>query len=544
MMLRECNKDTGECTIAELARLGTIYVQGKMPKWLYYIGSAALLVPVVKCPASTPGGTPDCRPISVGSVMERLFTAAALHKHDSAMRKVYEPQQLGFTRDGVEILPLMVRTQLDLYPDHCCVKMDMENHFGEVSREAALRVCAETPELGPILPMLHALHAEGSPLFYVDGTRASDIVEGAKQGSPASSHLSAIALQPILRKYDAKMQKHGGWVRGIADDLYFVGPPKAVAEVYPEYKEDLKEIGSRLNEPKNAALLGPECELPADFPIRRGAIYDGPMGKSGSLIGYGIVCVGVPIGDTPFIGRYLELKETGVIEKLDRTIELLGPTSKLTALRLLQRQCLAPQVDFLGRTLDPSANTAGFFSRFDRKVQDTVAECTSQGREWPRGDTPHLSKPSWDLISEKTALPKRLGGWGFKRRADMHFIGAVASTIDCVNLGLGKPGTPAASTPLSPPSTLNRMTPHADPRMRLQGFLGLGTERGTAFERAWEWCQQKADEGTQRDLTLIETPLNWPAGGGRQLCGWQDTNEGPEDDWGPHREGGSGTARL
>ena len=139
-----------------------------------------------------------------------------------------------------------------------------------------------------------------------------------------------------------------------------------------------------------------------------------------------------------------------MIEKFDKTIELLGPTSKFTAFRLLQ-QCLAPQVDFLGRTLDPTANTAGFFSRFDRKVQDTVAECTSQGREWPRGDTPHLSKSSWDLISEKTALPKRLGGWGFKLRTDMHFIGAVASTIDCVNLGLGKPGTPAASTPLFPP---------------------------------------------------------------------------------------------
>ena len=41
----------------------------------------------------------------------------------------------------------------------------------------------------------------------------------------------------------------------------------------------------------------------------------------------------------------------------------------------------------------------------------------------------------------------------------------------------------------------------------------MDTEKGAAFERAWEWCQQKADEGTQRDLTLIETPLNWPAGG-------------------------------
>ena len=123
-----------------------------------------------------------------------------------------------------------------------------------------------------------------------------------------------------------------------------------------------------------------------------------------------------------------------------------------------------------------------------------MAECTSQGCEWPRGDsdTPHLSKTSWDLIREKIALPKRLGGWGYRRRTDTHIIGAAASTIDCVNLGLGKPGTPAGSKPLFPPSILSRMTPHADPRMRLQGFLDLGTVKGTAFERAWEWCQQKA----------------------------------------------------
>ncbi len=141
------------------------------------------------------------------------------------------------------------------------------------------------------------------------------------------------------------MQTHGGWVRSIADDVYFVGPPSAVAAVYPEYKEDLKGIGSRLNEPKNAVLLGPECDLPDELPIRRGAIYDGPMGKSGSLVGYGIVCVGVPIGDAPFIRRFLELKEEVVFEKFDRTMELLGPTSKFTAARLTQ-QCLAPQVDF------------------------------------------------------------------------------------------------------------------------------------------------------------------------------------------------------
>jgi hypothetical protein len=50
----------------------------------------------------------------------------------------------------------------------------------------------------------------------------------------------------------------------------------------------VKEIGSMLNEPKNAALLGAECELPADFPIRRGVIYDGPTGKTGNLFGLGL----------------------------------------------------------------------------------------------------------------------------------------------------------------------------------------------------------------------------------------------------------------
>jgi hypothetical protein len=51
--------------------------------------------------------------------------------------------------------------------------------------------------------------------------------------------------------------------------------------------------------------------------IRRGAIYDGTMGKSGSLVGCGIVCVGVPIGDAPFIRRYLELKEEGLLLKFN-----------------------------------------------------------------------------------------------------------------------------------------------------------------------------------------------------------------------------------
>ncbi len=49
-------------------------------------------------------------------------------------------------------------------------------------RHAALQFCASRPKLAPIMPALHALHENGSPLHYHDGTRADDAVEGGKQG--------------------------------------------------------------------------------------------------------------------------------------------------------------------------------------------------------------------------------------------------------------------------------------------------------------------------------------------------------------------------
>ena len=73
-----------------------------------------------------------------------------------------------------------------------------------------------------------------------------------------------------------------------------LGPTEALVAVFPQYKANLKEIGGSLNEAKSAVLLGATCELPANFPVPRGAIYaiyDGPGGKTGKLVGYGIVCV-------------------------------------------------------------------------------------------------------------------------------------------------------------------------------------------------------------------------------------------------------------
>jgi hypothetical protein len=71
----------------------------------------------------------------------------------------------------------------------------------------------------------------------------------------------------------------------IIDDGYLLGPPKALVTVLTEYKKNLEAIGGKLNEDKSAALLGARCELPADFPVPRGALYDGPGGKTGNIVG-------------------------------------------------------------------------------------------------------------------------------------------------------------------------------------------------------------------------------------------------------------------
>ena len=114
----------------------------------------------------------------------------------------------------------------------------------------------------------------------------------------------------------------------------------------------------------------------------RGAIHDGPGGKTGNIVGYGVVCVGIPIGDPAFVTRLLELKEGEIFDKIDRTFELFGPSQSFTGLQLA-RACLNPMMDYLGRGMDATAYTLPSFMRFDAKMLNAVAILIGQGEEWP-----------------------------------------------------------------------------------------------------------------------------------------------------------------
>ena len=519
LTLKVQNLEIGRDVNTEMARFATAFGAGLLPAHTYYIGSGSWLVPVIKAKLTGAEVEVPCRPVCIGPMLARILTSTIVTVNADNLQEAYLPQQLGFHQNGCEMVPLTVQLHLELHPSHAAIKLDNENHFGEVMRHAALQFCASRPKLAPFIPTLHALHEYGSPLHYHDGERADDTVEGGMQGSVVSGHLAALALQPVLIAADSALKESDGFAVAIIDDGYLCGHPEALAAVFPQYKANLKEIGGTLNEAKGAALLGATCELPADFPVPRGVIYDGPGGKTGNIVGYGIICVGVPIGDPAFVKRVMELKEEETFDKIDRTVELLGPSQSFTGLQLT-RMCLNPMMDYLGRGMDASSSTLPFFMRFDEKILDTVATLIGQGAKWPSDGTAHLGRDAWELVNERIRLPKRLGGLGISAAVSKCPVGRVACVIDCVRRGMGSAEvrnqgssnqTPAR-IPLFPANILDKLRlTTGGSLVGMKSFLRLQTSIGDAFEINWAACQQSANEGTQLDLARIETPLNWPA---------------------------------
>ena len=440
--LKAQNLELGKDVITEIARYATAFGAGLLPAHTYYVGSGSWLVPVIKARLTDTAAVPPCRPVCIGSVRERVLTGTIVTANTDNLQEVYLPQQLGFTQNGCEMVPMIVRLHLEQEPENAAIKLDNENHFNESMRHAALQFCASRPKLAPIMPALHATHEYGSPLHYHDGTRADDAVEGGKQGGVMAGQLAALALQPVLVAADSALRESGGCALAIIDDGYLLGPPKVLAAVLTEYKKNLKAIGGKLNEDKSAALLGARCELPADFPVPRGAIYDGPGGKTGNIVGYGIVCVGIPIGDPAYVKRFLELKEEEIFDKIDRTVELLGPSQSFTGFQLACK-CLNPMMDYLGRGMDATGYTLPTFMRFDAKMLNAVAILIGQGEEWPTDGTAHLGRDEWELAKERLRIPKKRPGHHQEPPEHAREIPPTHGGAEKDGTGVSGPGPPA-----------------------------------------------------------------------------------------------------
>ena len=112
------------------------------------------------------------------------------------------------------------------------------------------------------------------------------------------------------------------------------------------------------------------------------------------------MCSPGSIGDDAFVERVMQLKEEDTFDKIDRTVELLGPSQSFTGFQLT-RACLNPMMGYLGRGMDffgeaflmmelprrgmdASPTTLPFFMRFDEKILDLSRHSSDMARNGPQ----------------------------------------------------------------------------------------------------------------------------------------------------------------
>ena len=212
----------------------------------------------------TKPGSPDLRPISIGTAFRRLASRAVLIELGPALAQHFMPFQLSVgVRCGGEAIPRLVQTWLEAHPTHAAVLLDITNAFNSVSRKAIFAELNAVPAFRCLIPMVRSFYEHEGDLWY-----ASDIgpaarlgsAEGTQQGDPLAGALFAIAIHPCLRRAAARVghspaDGNSGLCISFADDITIVGDDTTLATVLPSLIADLRDTaGCDVNFSKTKAV--------------------------------------------------------------------------------------------------------------------------------------------------------------------------------------------------------------------------------------------------------------------------------------------------
>ena len=179
-----------------LADVVTKLARGDAPTRIRPFLNGAALIALPK-----PSG--DLRPIAVGEVLRRLVSKCMLDSCSDEAKARLEPLQVGVgTRQGAEATVHVARQWMDRHngdPHRVLVKLDMENAFNTMDREAMLlAVRSAFPQLAPWVDFSYGARTG----LWLDGRRL-DSCRGVRQGDPLGPLLFALALQLAIEKVKA-----------------------------------------------------------------------------------------------------------------------------------------------------------------------------------------------------------------------------------------------------------------------------------------------------------------------------------------------------
>ena len=317
----------------------TAAVNVAFPTWFYSAWAIAGLHPLVKAQLSpdqrAAGADPDCRPVAVGECTLRSIARQLTDEASPVAAEELRPQQVAVgVSGGLSIMIHGVRLLLEQHGDFVVVRLDMRNGYNAASRSVLLRRLSESPRLAHLAPFIHALSAGGTDLLlgsmrqrlFPEQQRA-DSSEGTQQGLPPSSLLFCVGIQPELRSLDAELTPYGGCARGDMDDIYAMGPARAVFPAVERFVTRLREmLNLEIQHSKSSCwsrhydLAG--CPWRARSGIPVGGVEIGGDGAGGG-VAHGVIVGGVPIGEPAFVAEHMRREADEIVSYIQKTVTQL-----------------------------------------------------------------------------------------------------------------------------------------------------------------------------------------------------------------------------
>ena len=286
-------------------------------------------------------------------------------------------------------------------PDFAVIKIDMQNAFNLVSRDAVLQQCLmHFPEIYPWTSWCYSQHPK---LWHPVGSISS--ASGVQQGDPLGPLLFALVLQSVLKKLAADPQCQqlllNAWY---LDDGALAGPGSAVLRALEVLGAEGKPNGLILN-PSKCELFSPNTDTfqPFDSSI--------PTSTTPNF-----EILEAPIGSPEFCGEYIEAKRKQACSLLHLLPQLCDPQVSILLLRHCASFC---KLSHLGRSVPPCDSSLRQFMLFDEDVLHCLEECAA-----------------FELTlsaTKQVQLPLRHGGLGLtsvSNHSSSAFISSLSNAID------------------------------------------------------------------------------------------------------------------
>lgn len=343
-----------------IARLATLFAQGKMPNELAPWFAGAALTPLRK-------RDNGIRPVAVGETLRRMISSILMKRVAAAAQEVLEPLQVGVcSKGGGEAIIHAVRrliTDFEGQADMGLLQVDLKNAFNLVDRSSFMTpVQGKFPEL---FPWVRYCYSNEPPYLWV-GKEKLRSRTGVQQGDPLGPLLFALALHTPLAKLRERLHtNHPSETHLLSfylDDGFIIGS-------HDTLRDALKELDSQDFKVHGLHLSVPKCQVwwPSEPPSDMRSKYPPELKQSYCA---GTTVLRTPVGNSDFVQESM----MATVQDLDPILKSLESLEDAHVALTLLRSCASTcKLVHLLRTVPPE-DCIEAAKRYDQMV----GECLRQ----------------------------------------------------------------------------------------------------------------------------------------------------------------------